>query len=411
MRGAVPAGEMSATLMRYTSDWMTLVPLVKNTIGSNLADVKVGADLNFNALDAVEGATTTGASGFLGALLGGSATAANPNAPAIQAANVNSLLSEKLDFLGISAYSPYSGAGFSTSEFQNAAFNVGDALSTLANGVSLANLARSGKLELHYSEFGIGGGVDGKGQFAPSADACAKQPWAGMLGSYTASGDPWRQGYLAAFRQSFYSKTLDWLSSPGSGTYVIKEVFVWGMASWDLFGIYPDSNSDAGSFRDLTVVRRIAAHNTAVIAAQVCSFEGAMACSAFAKANSGCLVNVSGTACLDRSSSTTNPNVVTESGAAQQPSSPAPSPSVEGSAGSSGSSGSPAPVTGSVEMAPGAESAASSSPSATAAAASGSPSVVLQATTKSSTKSSTTGNQLVWAVSVLLPVLCSLMLL
>jgi hypothetical protein len=396
---------MSATLMRYTSDWASLIPVVRDTIGSNYADVKVGAGLNFNALDAVEGSTASTGAGFLGALLGGAATS-NPNAPAIQAANVNNLLSNQLDFLGISAYSPYSGANFGTSEFQNAAFNVGDALASLANGLNLADLAKSGKL--HYSEFGIGGGVDGKNQFAASADACAKQPWAGLSGSYSTSMDPWRQGYLSAFRSTFYSRAMDWLGNPGSGTYDVKEVFVWCMASWDLFGIYPDSNSaDGGSFRDLTVVRKIAAYNTAVIEAQVCKYEGTTACNAFIKAQSGCLNDASGTACLDRSSSTTNPNVVTESGSAQ-PSSPAPS--TEASAGQSGpvtSSPAPnastggdkdpaAPVVGSIIMAPDA-SAAAPAPAA--------------ATASPTTKSSAAGKQVLWVLSVLVPALLSFMLL
>lgn len=391
---------MSATLMRYTSDWSTLVPVIRQTIGSGYADVKVGAGLNFNALDAVEGTTSSAGTGILGALLGGSTTS-NPNAPAIQAANVNALLSNQLDFLGISAYSPYSGANFGTTEFQNSAFNVGDALATLANGLNLANLAKSGKLELHYSEFGIGGGVDGKNQFAASADACAKQPWAGLSGSYSTSIDPWRQSDLSAFRNTFYSRAMDWLGNPGGGTHNIKEVFVWCMASWDVLGIYPDSSSDAGSFRDLSVVRKIAGYNTAVIAAQVCKYEGAVACNAFVKANTACLVDASGTACLDRRP--TNPDIVTESGPAQS-SSPAPS---SGSVGASPAPGSstggvqdPAPVADSIDMAPGATSAAPVPAAATAA-----PSL------SSSKKSSAAGKQLLWALSVALPLLGSLLLL
>lgn len=408
----LPVGEMSATLMRYTSDWASLIPVVRDTIGSGYADVKVGAGLNFNALDAVEGATTSTAGGFFGSLLGGAATS-NPNAPAIQAANVNNLLSSQLDFLGISAYSPYSGANFGTSEFQNAAFNVGDALASLANGLNLPSLARSGKLELHYSEFGIGGGVDGKTQFAASADACAKQPWAGVSGSYSTNMDPWRQGYLSAFRSTFYSKAMDWLGNPGSGTYDVKEVFVWCMASWDLFGIYPDSNgADGGSFRDLTVVRKIAAYNTAVIAAQVCKYESAAACSAFIKAQSVCLNDASGTACLDRSSGTADPNVVTESGSAQ-PSTPAPSTGAPAgqvdpvtsspapNASTGGDKDPAAPVVGVVVMAPDASAAAPAPGAATAS----------PAAAAASTKSSAAAKHLLWVLSVLLPVLLSGLLL
>lgn len=73
-------------------------------------------------------------------------------------------------------------------------------------------------------------------QIAANAAWAAKQPWAGIAGTYEASRDPWQRGDLAAFRREFYQNTMRWLSSPGSRTYPVNEVFVWGMASWDMFG-------------------------------------------------------------------------------------------------------------------------------------------------------------------------------
>jgi hypothetical protein len=292
---------------------------------------------------------------------------------------------------------------------QNSAFNVGNALATLANGVSLSSLAKSGKLELHYSEFGVGGGVNGLAQIAASADACAKQPWAGILGSYSSSMDPWQRSDLSAFRDSFYDRTIGWLSSPGSGTFVIQEVFVWGMASWDVFGIYPDSSSPSGSYKDMSVVKSIAAHDTAVIAAQVCKYEGATACSVFYNDNKACLLDTTGTACLDRSSSSKPPSVVTEAGPAQTPSSPAPG--TENPAPTTGSAGGssttdipapdddgPAPLNGSyVDMAP----------DATAAVPAPAASVASPVTT---TKNSASQRQLAWSLLLLAPAVCFIVL-
>lgn len=62
---------------------------------------------------------------------------------------------------------------------------------------------------------------------------------------------------------------MQWLASPGSRTYPVNEVFVWGMASWDMFGIYPDSTTGSGSYRDFSLMPEIAGHNVAVIAAKV----------------------------------------------------------------------------------------------------------------------------------------------
>jgi hypothetical protein len=294
---------------------------------------------------------------------------------------------------------------------QNSAFNVGNALATLANGVSLSSLAKSGKLELHYSEFGVGGGVNGLAEIAASADACAKQPWAGIIGSYSSSMDPWKRSDLSAFRDGFYDRAIGWLSSPGSATYDIKEVFVWCMASWDVFGIYPDSSSPSGSYKDMSVLKSIAAHDTAVIAAQVCKYEGATACSVFYNDNKACLLDTTGTACLDRSSSSKPPSVVTEAGPAQPPSSPAPgieNPApTTGSAGGSGTTDTPAtdddelaPMNGSyVDMAPDATAAA---PAPAASVASPSP--------VTTTKNSASQRQLAWSLLLSAPAVCLILL-
>jgi hypothetical protein len=261
---------MSATLMRYTSDWAQLIPLVKDTVGMDLADVKVGAGLNFNALEAVEGTATTLGSAFYDALLSGIIKApTSASAPDIQVDMLKVLLMEKLDFLGISAYSSLSGADFGVNEFQNAATSVTQALASIT-GVGIGSLVKSGKLELVYSQFGIGGGQNWMAKMAEAAEACAKQPWAGVSGAYSALLDPWKNVYLGAFRESFFAKALTWLMAPTDGTVVVSDVFVWSISSWDIFGIYPDSTSRGGTFRDLTIVQQIAHHNTAVMAAQIC---------------------------------------------------------------------------------------------------------------------------------------------
>lgn len=58
---------------------------------------------------------------------------------------------------------------------------------------------------------------------------------------------------------------MQWLASPGMKTYPVNEVFVWGMASWDMFGVYRESMY----YRDQAVVQEAAAYNAAVIVSQV----------------------------------------------------------------------------------------------------------------------------------------------
>lgn len=108
----------------------------------------------------------------------------------------------------------------------------------------------------------------------------AREPWAGVAGPYDASRDPWRRPDLQGFRREFYSKVLQWLSQPDIKTYQVSEVFLWGMASWDVLGVSRESSSVAGTYRDDVLVAGIAKHNTAVIGAKVCN-QGQAACEAF----------------------------------------------------------------------------------------------------------------------------------
>lgn len=263
-------GEMSATIMRYTSEWQALIPGIRSTIGNKHADVKIGIGLNFNALDAVEGGRPPPDGGLIGWLVGSGARASRYPVPSIDAAAVNKLVSQDIDFIGISAYAPYTGPGMKLNEFENSAFNVGESLKLLANGVNIATLINSGKLELHYSEFGLGGGNEGNARPASSAAMAGKQPWAGVAGYYNSAWDPWNVPELRNYRNEFFTKALQWLADPYGKTYRVCDVWIWGMASWDTYGIYPDYLP----YRDLSLVQRFADHNMQVITAQVKAAKG-----------------------------------------------------------------------------------------------------------------------------------------
>lgn len=71
------------------------------------------------------------------------------------------------------------------------------------------------------------------------------------------------------FRNSFYFKALDWLSRPNARTYQVGEVFVWGMSTWDVFGIYPETSSPYGTYRGNGIVGAVSKHNIEVVASKV----------------------------------------------------------------------------------------------------------------------------------------------
>lgn len=102
-------------------------------------------------------------------------------------------------------------------------------------------------------------------QPAANARMAGKQPWAGVAGYYNYAWDPWNVPELRDYRTEFYTKALQWLADPNLKTYKVCDVFVWGMASWDVFGLYPDSVA----YRDIALVQRFADHNLQVIVAQV----------------------------------------------------------------------------------------------------------------------------------------------
>ncbi len=269
------------------------------------------------------------------------------SAPSYDPAAVEALLAQ-CDFIGISAYAPLNGADFPTTALQvcrrrlrrrrrasrslrdptrdtrsfppqNSAFNVMDSLK--GAGLALEAILRRTGAELHYVEFGVGGGVSQAGATPstspdevracqgvqlnaghrpepilqpgpdnPRAQASNKPFW-GVQGAYAASLDPWRTPRMAEFRRAFYDKALQWLAqvrailargraSPftqgplterillqplrvqgGGPTYGVSAAFVWCKASWDVLGVYPESTTAEGSYADARVVQAVAAHN------------------------------------------------------------------------------------------------------------------------------------------------------
>lgn len=122
-----PQGEMSASVIRYPRDWAALTSALKSRIGP-LADVRMGIGLNFNRLDDTSSTgqtyTSSRASWLLWLLGATDGLGGGGGAPAIDAEGVRSLLGA-IDFLGVSAYAPFTGPGFRSSELENAAFMLG----------------------------------------------------------------------------------------------------------------------------------------------------------------------------------------------------------------------------------------------------------------------------------------------
>ncbi|KXZ42868.1 hypothetical protein GPECTOR_113g280 [Gonium pectorale] len=119
-------------------------------------------------------------------------------------------------------------------------------------------------VELHYSEFGVGGGTFSGVMPALTPAAAANAPYFGMPVHYRPNTDPWANGLMRDFLRSFYSRSLSWLSRGGGPLIPISHCFAWNMASWDVLGIYPESTNSYGSYRDPTVADMVVQHNRRV---------------------------------------------------------------------------------------------------------------------------------------------------
>jgi hypothetical protein len=93
-------GEMSATIMRYSSQWGALMPRLRDRVGAAQADVKMGVGLNFNRLDDTTSVSKTYGSSrmsWLAWLVG--VEGGSGDAPPIDANALRTLLSQQLDFV------------------------------------------------------------------------------------------------------------------------------------------------------------------------------------------------------------------------------------------------------------------------------------------------------------------------
>jgi hypothetical protein len=119
-------GEMSATVMRYPSDWAALAAPLRARVGPK-ADARVGVGLNFNRLDDTSSTgqdyTSSRVSWLLWSLGVTDFGGGGGRAPAIDAGAVKRLFEGgDVRFVGVSAYAPLTGPGFQLSELENAAF-------------------------------------------------------------------------------------------------------------------------------------------------------------------------------------------------------------------------------------------------------------------------------------------------
>eukprot|EP01025_Chloroclados_australasicus_P063457 TRINITY_DN839_c0_g1_i1.p1 TRINITY_DN839_c0_g1~~TRINITY_DN839_c0_g1_i1.p1 ORF type:complete len:461 (+),score=39.69 TRINITY_DN839_c0_g1_i1:187-1569(+) len=268
-------GEMAATAIFNPRSYQQLIPILKSRIADNgealYENIKVGLGLNFNKICGCVLLDLEDPTQYLEKF-------PEAIAPIINTFDLQGLyeLFKASDFVGISNYAslkPY----FAEPELQNAIRQFDIELSYF--NISIREMTLRDGLELHFSEYGVGGSrVDP--QYITQEDV-ARSPWSGVHSPYTQQADPWRMylDYVSPARtymHYFYEQTMNMLSKDiqvdinsdsifsqyySQYVYRIDAIFIWNQGSWDVQAIYPASSSDEGSYRDEYVVGLIKAHN------------------------------------------------------------------------------------------------------------------------------------------------------
>ena len=262
-------GEMSATVFRHPESWRALIPQIKERLlaGRDEAfrqNIQVGVSTNFNKLAGCVGLDIIDPAEYVRRYpVLWDAVKDQFNLPAIQA------LYGEVDYFGISSY-PSLAPHFPPSQVEGAMEQFDFELAFF--GLTVNSLIQKGK-HLHLSEYGVGGGVSQNGNVkAIDAAGAAATPFFGIFNTYSTQTDPWmlydlsKPSPVRDYERYFYDRTLDYLSHRKQYKYQVDAAFIWNQSSWDVQGIYPESSSADGSYRDPATVEKINTHNAAAMA-------------------------------------------------------------------------------------------------------------------------------------------------
>ncbi|EFN52791.1 hypothetical protein CHLNCDRAFT_138435 [Chlorella variabilis] len=155
--------------------------------------------------------------------------------PAIQA-----LFNSAVDYIGLSAYIPQASVRFEACALEGLMTRLDQ------------EFQYYGK-EVHWIEFGVGGGSSPTGdKKATTAEEAAYTPFFGMSGPYTRAKDP--------FVLYDLSRPSPYLAQGGCD-YTVAHVYIWNLESWDVQALYPLSTTSEGSYRDPVITDLIDSHN------------------------------------------------------------------------------------------------------------------------------------------------------
>ena len=206
-------GEMGATVFAYPNEWMEVADRIRNRIVTLRAQdgragpVLVGIGANNLKACGCEYIGIVDAYEYLKALNSTFDPSKYPDLPAVKQ------LYKSVDFIGISAYIPMPVPDFEMCQLEGLLERM-DIELALYN-MSLTEITDAGT-ELHYSEYGVGGGTSQSGDVpAKTAKEAAYTPFFGIAGQYTCAKDPFQMctpdqpNEVRDYRRYYYKNLLN----------------------------------------------------------------------------------------------------------------------------------------------------------------------------------------------------------
>nr|QOL01152.1 putative extracellular protein CSOL_075 [Pseudococcomyxa simplex] len=257
-------GEMSATVFYFPASYVRLLPVLRRRLSAGSAssgNIKLGVSTNFDKLCGCVLQDMVDPSQYLQQF----PAAFAPLKSRFDLTSLSTLYSS-VDFIGISAY-PSLKPNFTTNQIESATQQFDLEIKNF--GIDIKDLIFNQGKELFWNEYGVGGGSSQDGNTpATTAAQAAATPFFGVFGAYTLARDPWKTTEVRSYNHYFYRKTLEYLDSRGTCSgcqYRVDGVFIWNDASWDIQGIYPESTTSEGTYRDTYLVNLFNQHNARAI--------------------------------------------------------------------------------------------------------------------------------------------------
>ncbi|KAL4440114.1 hypothetical protein ABPG75_003115 [Micractinium tetrahymenae] len=256
-------GEMGATVFFYSKDWQQVAADMRSLIadgGGAGSRVHVGLGINNAKLCGCILVPIVDQREYLAKFPAAfQAVKGEFDLPAIQS------MFSAIDYVGLSAYIPQANINFQPCDLEGLMTRLDQEFAFY--GLTLKDLLAAGK-EIHWSEFGVGGGTSPQGdKKATTAEEAAYTPFFGMSGAYTRAKDPFilydlsQPSPVRDYARYFYNQTAAYLRQGGCD-YRVGHVYVWNLPSWDVQALYPLSTTSEGSYRDPAIVATINALNS-----------------------------------------------------------------------------------------------------------------------------------------------------